>query len=61
MRIVFCGLGHQIVLLLQYSKLLSPPSLAVSWKMYDINVVASSMVPLCETFREDSIRGVAAN
>ena len=60
MRLVFCGLGHHIVQLLHFPDVLSPPSLAVSWKTPDIDVVVPSMVPRCETFREASIRGVAA-
>ena len=59
MCLVFCGLEHQIVLLLHFPEFLSSPSL-VSLKTPDIDVVVSSVVPRCETFREASIRGVAA-
>ena len=60
MRLVFCGPGHQIALLLHFPGLFSPPSVALSWKTPDIDVVVSSMVPRCETFLEASIRGMAA-
>ena len=50
MRLVLCGLGHQTVLLLHISGLLSPPSLAVAWKAPDRDVVFSSIVPRCENF-----------
>ena len=57
MRLVFCGLGHQIVLLLHFPELLSatPSSLL---ETPDIGVVVFSMVPRCETFREASILDV---
>ena len=56
MRLVLPTPGHQTVLLLHFPELLSPLSLADCWKAPDIDVVVSSMVPRCETFRAASLQ-----